>query len=280
MKIKFIALLLTFVGSFSICAQKKVNISPKGGKISYAASNSFSQYITEEKTFIPDFNGLVNIEPSISKSGGKMIEGMDTKKVSKATLIIKIIDNVYKIDTIIKFSKEFASGQNQDADIEILNLAWNDATFKTSLFNLINKFYNSASNCSGLSQQLKSLETENKLEDAIKIINLIEQNNVCTKEHAVLEKDILQKYSNAQCEKNLYEARVLIANGSSYSLQQATYLLMKIHPNTTCKNDALKVIEELSKKSDSNAENKNQLSKLLSILSNNDQDAWYLLNNH
>ena len=93
-------------------------------------------------------------------------------------------------------------------------------------------------------------------------------------------KDILQKYSNAQCEKNLYEARVLIANGSSYSLQQATYLLMKIHPNTTCKNDALKVIEKLSKKPDSNAENKNQLSKLLSILSNNDQDAWYLLNNH
>jgi hypothetical protein len=280
MKTKFIIVLLSFVCSYSICAQKKVNIFPKSGKISYAASNSFSQYIADDKTFISDVNGLVSIEPSISKSGGKMIEGMDTKKVSKATLIVKIIDNIYKTDTIVKFSKEFASGLNQDADIEILNFAWNDVTFKSSLLGLINKFYSSASNCSGLSQKIKSLETENKLEDAIKIINLIEQNNVCNKEHALLKKDIIQKYSNAQCEKNLYDARVLIANGSSYNLQQATYLLMKIHPNSTCKNDALKVIEELSKKSDSNEANKNQLAKLLSIFSNNDQDAWYQLNNH
>ena len=223
------------------------NLVSPDGKIGTEAMNSFKMLFNRELNAEYSNNAISKIIITSRNTNSGMLEGIDSRSINTLTMLVRLFNTITGRDTSFSFQYEivalkpisagdllFNNFSGKNADVMVFKKAFND-------FNKANL------DCAKIAAQLKKLKADNQYEELLRKISRLEQNLLCNTDLAVLKKEVLHVYSTELCEKKLYDAKVLIANGSSQALNQATTILRSIPPSKECRDQAILVIHELSK---------------------------------
>jgi len=269
-----------------LSSQNKGTISllNQGNKVSYEFYNDFYNFMSDEFSDY-EFNKNINssalsIIPTVKKSGTKLIEGIETKSTSKATIRIKLSNIAFDLDTVLSRNYSIVASSERDLDRELINKIKSDNTFSIAIKELL-EYISKVPDCNSVKNNVHILESENKLKEALTLLLKIENSFPnCKNELAKYKKSLIEKYESKTCEDMLYEAKILINSGNDFQMNKAVSLLLKIPPTAKCREEALKVSKELSEKKILNKNNSEKLLQYNNLIIRNDSD-WlhYLLNN-
>ncbi len=270
----FIFNILFFFSTTIITSQSSFYISNK--KIKDNESFLFKEFLENELKSNSNKYSIVLIEPNIRINSSKVIEGISSKQLSKTELEILISNIITKQDTTITFNYNINSENESDTNHKTFVEFLKNSNHKAKTIFIITKFINiSKSICDDYNKLLNEKSKNFDIQTAVQTIAYLNLNNIC-QSNSDLQEQILDKYRKNQCEKSLYDAKVLIATGTTYNLKKASDLLLNIPPGSKlCLSESLEVIKQLSDKTNLNMNSKQQLGQYMNIIKNNDINSWY-----
>lgn len=254
-------------------------------KVSAGFSNHFDNYLKTAKSDYSFVQGaksssVIILTPTIRKSGIKMIEGIETKKTTKASIGISVRNEAIKKDSSFTFTYNITASTDEALDEELFHKIASDADFSDKLTSLLEYFFSNTS-CEEMLKTVSGLEKEDKIKEALTLLLKVENSFFNCKGAFDNKKNVLkQKYEQKICEDILYEANILINSGVEFQMNKAVGLLLKIPPTAQCRAEAIKLSEQLSKNKQVMQSNREKLAEYRNILIQNDLD-WliYLMNN-
>ena len=278
-------IIIVFVisGFSGISAQTKKIVSvdsdrQKIGSVSIQRILESLNNSTKDFDYITNSNSsIITIQPSVRKTGMKTIEGMETKKVGKAVVSFKIKNEASDLDSLVK-SEYSISGKN---DTETVNEIFDNLNKDQQLLKRINEivsyYYNiGMSDCTKNLVKVEALETDQKYREALLMLLKIENSfTSCKPSFQVKKAKLTKDYEKNVCDKLLYDAKIYINSGVEYQMNKAVGLLLQIPPSAECRNEAIKLAEELSTKMNLTKANSEKLVQYQKIIIQNNNDSWY-----
>jgi hypothetical protein len=233
---------------------------------------------TKDFDYITNSNSsIITIQPSVRKTGMKTIEGMETKKVGKAVVSFKIKNEASDLDSLVKSEYSISGKNDTETDNEILDNLNKDQQLLKSINEIVSYYYNiGMSDCTKNLVKVEALETDQKYREALLMLLKIENSFTSCKPSFQAKKAKLTKdYEKNVCDKLLYDAKIYINSGVEYQMNKAVGLLLQIPPSAECRNEAIKLAEELSTKMNLTKANSEKLVQYQKIIIQNNNDSWY-----
>ncbi len=278
-KIKGFLLLFLCITVIFVNAQdvKVVSLEYDGQKISYNAFNGLKPILESNLSGITiGNNSIIVVQPSLKHTGLKTIEGMDTKKVGKSVLSLKLKNLITLRDTILKLNVEVAGKNENELDGEVVRQLMKDQKLLSSINNILSEYCNEVSN--KISNHVGIIR-ENEV---VKDIHVAMQQTYKLEatlgkpnpEGQKLKVELKGKYDKQVCKKSLYAAKSLIKSGVEYQMNRAVNLLLQIPPSAACRAEALKLSDELFSKMKTSNINKEKLEKYKKLMQQNNENLW------
>ena len=271
------------VGSSVFCqSQKVISIEFDRQKISYNSYQAFTSLLQSELSdYTINNSSIIVVQPTFRKSGIKKIEGMDTKNVGKATVLVKIKNSITNQDSLVKKEYSISGANEYDIEKNIMAKVSEDKEFISSISIIVNKTYDTATSlCGEYVTQIKNLESKKGVLTAMEAANrVLVTIPECDGQLSSYTSELKDQYDKEVCEKILYEAQIFVNSGVSHQMNKAVSLLLRIPPTATCKAEALKISEDLSTKMNLTQENKTKLSEYKRIMGQNNNGQWVDLMN-
>jgi len=266
-----------------VCQTKKsIPLIFENQKIGYSAYNhileSLNNSIKGYEFKGNEKNYVVLVIPSVRKTGMKTIEGMESKKVGKGIVSFKIKNDATGLDTLIKREYSISGKSENETDVEIFQKLENDAQFLNSISEILDYIFKiSLADCSKNLVKINELQSSEKYKEAL-ILTLMIENSFpeCKTSILPLKVKLTKSYEQTVCEKLLYESKILINSGVEFQMNKAVGLLLQIPPSAACKDDAIKLSEELGKKMNLSKANAEKLIIYQKMISQNNNELWYL----
>ncbi len=233
---------------------------------------------TKDFDYITNSNSsIITIQPSVRKTGMKTIEGMETKKVGKAVVSFKIKNEASDLDSLVKSEYSISGKNDTETDNEILDNLNKDQQLLKRINEIVSYYYNiGMSDCTKNLVKVEALETDQKYREALLMLLKIENSFTSCKPSFQAKKAKLTKdYEKNVCDKLLYDAKIYINSGVEYQMNKAVGLLLQIPPSAECRNEAIKLAEELSTKMNLTKANSEKLVQYQKIIIQNNNDSWY-----
>ena len=278
-------IIIVFVisGFSGISAQTKKIVSvdsdrQKIGSVSIQRILESLNNSTKDFDYITNSNSsIITIQPSVRKTGMKTIEGMETKKVGKAVVSFKIKNEASDLDSLVKSEYSISGKNDTETDNEILDNLNKDQQLLKSINEIVSYYYNiGMSDCTKSLVKVEALETDQKYREALLMLLKIENSFTSCKPSFQAKKAKLTKdYEKNVCDKLLYDAKIYINSGVEYQMNKAVGLLLQIPPSAECRNEAIKLAEELSTKMNLTKANSEKLVQYQKIIIQNNNDSWY-----
>ncbi|MFN8279152.1 MAG: hypothetical protein U0V49_02610 [Saprospiraceae bacterium] len=266
---------ILFFSNGPLLSQKVLyNIVSSDGKMDIGTLDKFKLLLNKELNAEYTKNAISKISITCRSTNGGMIEGIDTRSISKSTMLVRMVNTITGKDTSISFQYEIVADQSQSTGEVILNKFSSKNADVTVFKKAFTDFYKANADCVAIAAMLNQMRTDHEFEELIRKMSKLEQNSICTVEMTGLKQEVLHAYSAEQCEKKLYDAKVLIANGSSQALNQATAMLRSIPPSKECRDQAMQVIQDLTKAGNLNDSNKSKVNNLSMMWANIDINNW------
>lgn len=278
-------IIIVFVisGFIGISAQTKKIVSvdsdrQKIGSVSIQRILESLNNSTKDFDYITNSNSsIITIQPSVRKTGMKTIEGMETKKVGKAVVSFKIKNEASDLDSLVKSEYSISGKNDTETDNEILDNLNKDQQLLKRINEIVSYYYNiGMSDCTKNLVKVEALETDQKYREALLMLLKIENSFTSCKPSFQAKKAKLTKdYEKNVCDKLLYDAKIYINSGVEYQMNKAVGLLLQIPPSAECRNEAIKLAEELSTKMNLTKANSEKLVQYQKIIIQNNNDSWY-----
>lgn len=278
-------IIIVFVisGFSGISAQTKKIVSvdsdrQKIGSVSIQRILESLNNSTKDFDYITNSNSsIITIQPSVRKTGMKTIEGMETKKVGKAVVSFKIKNEASDLDSLVKSEYSISGKNDTETDNEILDNLNKDQQLLKRINEIVSYYYNiGMSDCTKNLVKVEALETDQKYREALLMLLKIENSFTSCKPSFQAKKAKLTKdYEKNVCDKLLYDAKIYINSGVEYQMNKAVGLLLQIPPSAECRNEAIKLAEELSTKMNLTKANSEKLVQYQKIIIQNNNDSWY-----
>ncbi|MBK9581466.1 MAG: hypothetical protein IPO48_06015 [Saprospiraceae bacterium] len=278
-------IIIVFVisGFSGISAQTKKIVSvdsdrQKIGSVSIQRILESLNNSTKDFDYITNSNSsIITIQPSVRKTGMKTIEGMETKKVGKAVVSFKIKNEASDLDSLVKSEYSISGKNDTETDNEILDNLNKDQQLLKRINEIVSYYYNiGMSDCTKNLVKVEALETDQKYREALLMLLKIENSFTSCKPSFQTKKAKLTKdYEKNVCDKLLYDAKIYINSGVEYQMNKAVGLLLQIPPSAECRNEAIKLAEELSTKMNLTKANSEKLVQYQKIIIQNNNDSWY-----
>ncbi|MEP7197349.1 MAG: hypothetical protein ABI851_12585 [Saprospiraceae bacterium] len=260
-----------------LLAQKTLyNLVSSDGKMGIETIDKFKLLLNKELNAEYNRNAISKISITCRSTNGGMIEGIDTRSISKSTMLVRMVNTVTGKDTSISFQYEIVTENAHSIGDAILNKFSSKNADVMMFKKAFNDFYKDKTDCLAITAKLKQMRIDHQYEELLRKIVRLEQNAICNSELSGLKQEVLREYGAEQCEKKLYDAKVLIANGSSQALNQATTLLRSIPPSKECRDQAMQVIQELSNVGNLNESSKRKVNNLGLMWTNIDINNWMI----
>jgi len=278
-KIKGFLLLSLCITVIFVNAQdvKVVSLEYDGQKISYNAFNGLKPILESSLSGITiSNNSIIVVQPSLKHTGLKTIEGMDTKKVGKSVLSLKLKNLITLRDTILKLNVEVAGKNENELDGEVVRQLMKDQKLLSSINNLLLEYCNEVSNkISNHIGIIRENEVVKDIQVAMQQTYKLESTlGKPSPEVQKLKLELKGKYDKQVCEKSLYDAKILINSGVEYQMNRAVNLLLQIPPSAACRAEALKLSDELFSKMKTSNINKEKLEKYKKLMQQNNENLW------
>lgn len=261
--------------------KKNVSVRMESQKIGYSLfnnivstlSNSVQDYEFQNNTQ----NLVITVTPSVQKKGMKSIEGMESKKVGKALISLKIKNEALGLDSLIKSEYSISGKTENEIDAEILDKFNKDLQIYRRLSEVLDfMFKSSFSDCLKNLIKVDEMEASGKYKEAIGLLLKIENNfSACKSNFEIKKVSLIKLYEKEVCEKLLYDAKIYINSGVEFQMNKAVGLLLQIPPSAACKDEAIKLSEELSTKMNLTKANSEKLIQYQKIIIQNNNDSWY-----
>ena len=280
---RIIIFVFVISGFSGISAQTKKIVSvdsdrQKIGSVSIQRILESLNNSTKDFDYITNSNSsIITIQPSVRKTGMKTIEGMETKKVGKAVVSFKIKNEASDLDSLVKSEYSISGKNDTETDNEILDNLNKDQQLLKSINEIVSYYYNiGMSDCTKNLVKVEALETDQKYREALLMLLKIENSFTSCKPSFQAKKAKLTKdYEKNVCDKLLYDAKIYINSGVEYQMNKAVGLLLQIPPSAECRNEAIKLAEELSTKMNLTKANSEKLVQYQKIIIQNNNDSWY-----
>lgn len=278
-------IIIVFVisGFIGISAQTKKIVSvdsdrQKIGSVSIQRILESLNNSTKDFDYITNSNSsIITIQPSVRKTGMKTIEGMETKKVGKAVVSFKIKNEASDLDSLVKSEYSISGKNDTETDNEILDNLNKDQQLLKRINEIVSYYYNiGMSDCTKNLVKVEALETDQKYREALLMLLKIENSfTSCKPSFQVKKAKLTKDYEKNVCDKLLYDAKIYINSGVEYQMNKAVGLLLQIPPSAECRNEAIKLAEELSTKMNLTKANSEKLVQYQKIIIQNNNDSWY-----
>ncbi|HRG40064.1 MAG: hypothetical protein KAX53_04775 [Saprospiraceae bacterium] len=278
-------IIIVFVisGFSGISAQTKKIVSvdsdrQKIGSVSIQRILESLNNSTKDFDYITNSNSsIITIQPSVRKTGMKTIEGMETKKVGKAVVSFKIKNEASDLDSLVKSEYSISGKNDTETDNEILDNLNKDQQLLKRINEIVSYYYNiGMSDCTKNLVKVEALETDQKYREALLMLLKIENSfTSCKPSFQVKKAKLTKDYEKNVCDKLLYDAKIYINSGVEYQMNKAVGLLLQIPPSAECRNEAIKLAEELSTKMNLTKANSEKLVQYQKIIIQNNNDSWY-----
>ena len=280
---ELIIIVFVISGFSGISAQTKKIVSvdsdrQKIGSVSIQRILESLNNSTKDFDYITNSNSsIITIQPSVRKTGMKTIEGMETKKVGKAVVSFKIKNEASDLDSLVKSEYSISGKNDTETDNEILDNLNKDQQLLKRINEIVSYYYNiGMSDCTKNLVKVEALETDQKYREALLMLLKIENSFTSCKPSFQAKKAKLTKdYEKNVCDKLLYDAKIYINSGVEYQMNKAVGLLLQIPPSAECRNEAIKLAEELSTKMNLTKANSEKLVQYQKIIIQNNNDSWY-----
>lgn len=266
-----------------VCQTKKtIPLILENQKIGYSAYNHILQSLNnlvKGYEFVDnDKNYVISVTPSVRKTGMKTIEGMESKKVGKGIVSLKIKNDATGLDTLIKREYSISGKSENETDTEIFQKLENDQQFFKSTSEILDHIFKSSLvDCKKNLVKVDELQSSEKFKEALILLLKIENSfSECKSNTQPLKEKITKSYEHTVCEKLLYEAKILINSGVEFQMNKAVGLLLQIPPSAACKDDAIKLSEELSAKMNLSKANSEKLINYQKMINQKNNELWYL----
>jgi len=266
-----------------VCQSKKtIPLILENQKIGYSAYNqilqSLNNLVKGYEFVANDKNYVISVTPSVRKTGMKTIEGMESKKVGKGIVSLKIKNDATGLDTLIKREYSISGKSENETDTEIFQKLENDQKFFESISEILSLFFKSSlMDCKKNLVKVDELQSSEKYKEALILLLRIENSFAeCKSSIQPLKEKIIKSYEHTVCEKLLYEAKILINSGVEFQMNKAVGLLLQIPPSAACKDDAIKLSEELSAKMNLSKANSEKLINYQKMINQKNNELWYL----
>lgn len=278
-KIKGFLLLFLCITVIFVNAQdvKVIFLEYDGQKISYNAFNELKPILESNLSGITiGNNSIIVVQPSLKHTGLKTIEGMDTKKVGKSVLSLKLKNLITLRDTILKLNVEVAGKNENELDGDVVRQLMKDQKLLSSINNILSEYCNEVSNkISNHVGIIRENEVVKDIHVAMQQTYKLEATLGKTNpEVQKLKLELKGKYDKQVCEKSLYDAKILINSGVEYQMNRAVNLLLQIPPSAACRAEALKLSDELFSKMKTSNINKEKLEKYKKLMQQNNENLW------
>jgi hypothetical protein len=278
-KIKGFLLLFLCITVIFVNAQdvKVVSLEYDGQKISYNAFNGLKPILESNLSGITiGNNSIIVVQPSLKHTGLKTIEGMDTKKVGKSVLSLKLKNLITLRDTILKLNVEVAGKNENELDGEVVRQLMKDQKLLSSINNILSEYCNEVSN--KISNHVGIIRENEVVKDIhVAMQQTYKLEATLGKPNPEVQKlklELKGKYDKQVCEKSLYDAKILINSGVEYQMNRAVNLLLQIPPSAACRAEALKLSDELFSKMKTSNINKEKLEKYKKLMQQNNENLW------
>lgn len=278
-KIKGFLLLFLCITVIFVNAQdvKVVSLEYDGQKISYNAFNGLRPILESNLSGITiGNNSIIVVQPSLKHTGLKTIEGMDTKKVGKSVLSLKLKNLITLRDTILKLNVEVAGKNENELDGEVVRQLMKDQKLLSSINNILSEYCNEVSN--KISNHVGIIRENEVVKDIhVAMQQTYKLEATLGKPNPEVQKlklELKGKYDKQVCEKSLYDAKILINSGVEYQMNRAVNLLLQIPPSAACRAEALKLSDELFSKMKTSNINKEKLEKYKKLMQQNNENLW------
>ena len=278
-------IIIVFVisGFSGISAQTKKIVSvdsdrQKIGSVSIQRILESLNNSTKDFDYITNSNSsIITIQPSVRKTGMKTIEGMEKKKVGKAVVSFKIKNEASDLDSPVKSEYSISGKNDTETDNEILDNLNKDQQLLKRINEIVSYYYNiGMSDCTKNLVKVEALETDQKYREALLMLLKIENSfTSCKPSFQVKKAKLTKDYEKNVCDKLLYDAKIYINSGVEYQMNKAVGLLLQIPPSAECRNEAIKLAEELSTKMNLTKANSEKLVQYQKIIIQNNNDSWY-----
>ena len=278
-------IIIVFVisGFSGISAQTKKIVSvdsdrQKIGSVSIQRILESLNNSTKDFDYITNSNSsIITIQPSVRKTGMKTIEGMEKKKVGKAVVSFKIKNEASDLDSLVKSEYSISGKNDTETDNEILDNLNKDQQLLKRINEIVSYYYNiGMSDCTKNLVKVEALETDQKYREALLMLLKIENSfTSCKPSFQVKKAKLTKDYEKNVCDKLLYDAKIYINSGVEYQMNKAVGLLLQIPPSAECRNEAIKLAEELSTKMNLTKANSEKLVQYQKIIIQNNNDSWY-----
>lgn len=269
-------IIIFLAGVLNLYSQKiPVSCNYDGQKISYEVYQKFCSSFAENGSDVVSQHGsAVIVTPVLKKGTMKQIEGIEVKKAGKTTLTIKISDKITGRDTMIKRDYD-VTGQSE---YEIQSGIATEMQEDTKLWNQINAAIVTlfkATDCKVLEAAIKKSEEKEGVSRALQNL-LLAQNtfSICMGDLSAYEKQLKQKFNDEICEKSLYDAKIMINSGKEHLTDRAVSILLQIPPDAKCREEALKLSDELFQKNAMNQKSKEKLTRYRKLVNGNGYTQW------
>lgn len=245
-------------------------------QINYQSAGIFKDFLEKEFKAVSDKYSIVVVEPQIKMLGSKKIEGITSKQLNKTELKIRIFNRITKLDSTVSFKYNISTNNESNNESKTFEDFTANANQKAKVISIINYFINKSNSiCQDYDKILNDYIALGEMQSAIQIIAFLKLNKICQSNSNSSEKT-LDKYRDDLCKKQLFDAKVLIATGTTSNLKIASDLLLSIPPGSkTCMTESLEVIKQLSDKTNLNINSKQELGQYTSQIKNNDVNSWY-----
>lgn len=246
-----------------------------GQKVSYDFYSRFCSNLSDNcKGLVSQPSSAITIQPSIKRSATKQIEGIETKKAGKTSVIIRIKDLVTGRDSVLKKEYDVAGAGEYEMDKKVLDRLAEDTKFWEQINRAVASVFSQA-DCKKIEESVKSAEAKEGVSQSLMKLSRAEFTySNCKDGWAAYSADLKNKINMQICEQSLYEARIMINSGKDHMVNRAVALLLQIPPDAKCRAEALKISEELFEKSGINEKNKEKLTKYRSLVSGNGYIQW------
>ncbi len=271
----FFILMMILLGRAGSAQQIPVHSIFDGQKISYDAYTQFTTYMTENcKGLAGQPYSAISIQPSLKRGSVKQIEGIETKKAGKTTLTVRIKDKITGRDSLLRKDFDVAAVSEYEMDRIIMTKIGDDSKFWNQLCNAVSSVYGQA-DCKKIQESIKATEAKEGVSQAMQQLSRAENTyNHCRETWASYASELKNKINGQICDQSLYEAKIMINSGKEQLINRAVGLLLQIPPDAKCREDALRLSEELYKRTETNQKNKDKLSKYRSLVTGNGYNQW------
>ncbi len=275
---RFLWLAGWFLGVLTVgCAQTGLLIDASPAHFnSQSVQEIRAHYFSSSTRFRPEQGALLKVDIRLDKSGVRTLEGMDIRSSGEVTckfLIQNLLTEQSSCFTVaVQLSGNHAKMTIEERVLESLirREDWCDSLTQ----NLQLVYDPGVQGCQELVSFLDAEEEGSWSTSLIQVYRFKKTFTECAELSAAMLEEKLQEIDQQLCDQLIYEATLLYDTGTMSNVNAAVRKLIRIPPNSPCREKALSLSEQYGKNRRITVQGKEELQAYREVTLVNNVDAW------